>query len=367
MSIKHVIWKVAEKPISLEASSLISETYLEDMIVATPEILSSDWMLIGRQEITSAKGRIDLLALAPDASLVLIEIKRDRTPREVVAQALDYACWVEELEADEVAAIYHRFAPNRSLKKDFRDRFGHELDEDELNNSHQIVIVAGSLDASSERIVSYLNERSISINVLCFQVFQHGEEQLLSRAWLLDPIETQSFPVFVRSRNERSPQENWNGEYYACFGSDDTRSWEEASQYGFISAGGGIWYSQKLFLPKVGDRVWVNSPGDGYVGVGLVMSEPMPMKDFTISTDAGEVAATDILKLGNYHRDHIDDMELCEYFLPIKWLEIRTLKDAVSEVGLFGNQNTVCAPKTPKWRHTVERLKSYFPNWDTQN
>ena len=42
-------------------------------------------------------GRIDLLAIAPDASLVLIDLKRDRTPREVVAQALDYASWVEQL------------------------------------------------------------------------------------------------------------------------------------------------------------------------------------------------------------------------------------------------------------------------------
>jgi RecB family endonuclease NucS len=48
-------------------------------------------MLIGRQQDTGFGGRIDLLAIAPDGALVLIEIKRDRTPREVVAQALDYA------------------------------------------------------------------------------------------------------------------------------------------------------------------------------------------------------------------------------------------------------------------------------------
>src|SRR5688572_32763958 len=36
-----------------------------------------------------------------------------------------------------------------------------------LNQSHQIVIVTSSLDASSERIVAYLNRRDIAINVLC--------------------------------------------------------------------------------------------------------------------------------------------------------------------------------------------------------
>jgi hypothetical protein len=48
-------------------------------------------MLIGRQEDTGFGGRVDLLAVAPDGAVVLVELKRDRTPREVVAQAVDYA------------------------------------------------------------------------------------------------------------------------------------------------------------------------------------------------------------------------------------------------------------------------------------
>ena len=68
-----------------------------------PQILSGEWMLIGRQEQTGHGGRIDMLAITPDASLVLIELKRNRTPREIVAQALDYASWVEQLTADKIA------------------------------------------------------------------------------------------------------------------------------------------------------------------------------------------------------------------------------------------------------------------------
>lgn len=78
---------------------------------------------------------------------------------------------MESLRADEIAAIYHRFKPGRSLAEDFRQRFGDDLDEDSLNQNHQIIIVAGSLDDSTERIVDYLNDRDIRINVLCFQVF----------------------------------------------------------------------------------------------------------------------------------------------------------------------------------------------------
>ncbi len=106
MPIKHAIWKVAEQPLLLTKTKLISEQQLEDMIIREPSILSAEWMLIGRQEQTGLGGRIDLLAIAPDASLVLIELKRSRTPREIVAQALDYASWVDGLTADRIQQIY---------------------------------------------------------------------------------------------------------------------------------------------------------------------------------------------------------------------------------------------------------------------
>jgi len=53
----------------------------------------------------------------------------------VVAQALDYASWIEKLTADDIVSIYNRFAPGRSLAADFRQCFGQELYEDTLNES----------------------------------------------------------------------------------------------------------------------------------------------------------------------------------------------------------------------------------------
>ena len=105
MPIQHAIWTVGHEPKPLNTSRLPSEQLLEDMIVRDSRILTSEWMLIGRQEITGFGGRIDLLAIAPDGSLVLIELKRDRTPREIIAQALDYASWVDQLSAEKIAQI----------------------------------------------------------------------------------------------------------------------------------------------------------------------------------------------------------------------------------------------------------------------
>jgi hypothetical protein len=317
-------------------------------------------MLIGRQEETGFGGRLDLLAIAPDGSLILIELKKDRTPRDVVAQALDYASWVEKLRPEDIAAIYGRFANGQNLAADFKTRFGQTLNEDDLNQSHQIVVVASMLDDSTERIINYLSDREVAINVLCFQVFSTGNDQLLSRSWLIDPTTAQTL-VMPPTAGTTEP---WNGEYYCSFGtSDGGRSWDDAVKYEFISAGGGSWYSKTLSLLNPGDRVWVKDPAYGFIGVGRVTGLRQSALQFKVKTPIGEVSILDAPTEGNY-KQNADDPQKSEYFVPTHWLDTLPLKQAFYEIGLFGNQNTVCQPTTPKWRHTVDRLKTVFTKFN---
>lgn len=360
MPIKHAIWKVGNSADRLVEGSLASEQILEEMIVSDPRILSDDWMIIGRQEDTGRGGRIDLLGIAPDGTLVLIELKRARTPREVVAQALDYAGWVEELSAERISEIFGRFSGGKNFQTAFEERFNVKVGEDSLNQNHQVVIVASTLDDSTERIVRYLSDREIPINVLFFQVFQLGEEQLLSRTWLVDPAETQ---LHVASGSQRANQP-WNGEFYVSFGHGAERDWGEAQEFGFISAGGGNWYTRTLNLLNVGDRIWVNIPSEGYVGVGRVRGLRTAATDFTLTVEGNQVPALDVLKAGHYHRSLAGNPDEAEYFVPVTWIQTVPFQQRYSEPGLFGNQNTICQPTAEKWRHTIERLKARFSKWD---
>ena len=51
-------------------------------------------------------------------------------------------------------------------------------------------------------------------------------------------------------------------------------------------------------------------------------------------------------------------------FSPVDWLQTVDKDHAINEIGLFGNQNTICQPTAAKWRYTVERLKQKFQKWD---
>jgi hypothetical protein len=207
-------------------------------------------------------------------------------------------------------------------------------------------------------------QRRIVAKVNFFQVFDNGGQQLLSRAWLIDPSETQAnVATATKAKGEKEP---WNGEYYLSFGDPPSRSWDDARKYGYISAGGGSWYSQTLKLLSPSDRVWVKIPKAGYVGVGRVTGAVMPAKAFMVPTPNGDRPALDVLQHGGRYRQNVDDPDKSEYFVRVIWLDTVPLDRAVNEVGLFDNHNSVCQPLTPKWRHTVERLMSHFPKWNDQ-
>ena len=141
------------------------------------------------------------------------------------------------------------------------------------------------------------------------------------------------------------------------------RHWEDARKYGFVSAGGGKWYSQTLNQLSEGNRIWVNIPGTGYVGVGEVEETAIIAKDFKVQLDNKMIPIVNApLKLDEKDREgflkkYASDEEKAEYFVRVKWIKSVPIAQAVKQIGFFGNQNSVCKPKVSSWLFTVDTLK----------
>ena len=357
MPINQTMWRISEGIQKLEPTVLDSEEQLEDIIESNIEILNVNWLVIGRQVPTAYSHFIDILAISDTGDLIIIELKKNKTPRDVIAQGLDYASWIQELEADDVTSIFSAY--NRKyLKSDisfnehFENKYGHGLEDDEINNSHQIIIVAAELDSSTERIVNYLNDSEIPVNVIFFKVFEDNGSIYINRAWLIDPNETNEIQRV--SKREAAP---WNNEFYISFGHSESRNWEDAVEYGFISGGGKPWYSRTLNLLRPGNRIWVNIPHTGYVGVGIVRESARMAKE-VILKDGKSIY--NLSSKASYHNQFKDDEDNAEYLVLIDWKHTVQASEAIKEIGFFGNQNTVARPRTIKWTHTVDRLKEIW-------
>jgi hypothetical protein len=356
MPLEVGLWRVdGGTPVRLTAKGVPLEQQLESMIEADPGILGTPLLLIGRQVPTDFGKFIDLLAVDDEGNLHVLELKRDKTPREVVAQALDYGSWVRDLSHDDVLDIFARYRDDVAFEAEWTATFGGDPPE-KLNDGHRLTIVAGDVDPATERIIEYLSAFDVPLNVVFFRYFDDGDRAYLARTWLLDEARTPP-----KKGGPQGTKEPWNEQdWYVSFGEESRiRSWEDARRYGFVSAGGGEWYSKTLRKLPVGGRVFVYIPGSGYVGVGVVTGEAMPFDEAVVTGDDGHVVklADEPLE-GSYHHQELPDGEdNLEYVVPVRWLNTRGREDAFKVTGLFANQNSATKLRN---KFTLEQLTQAF-------
>ena len=237
MAFSMNLWKVEGTFLKeIEKETLDKEQRLENWIEKDPSILGLDLLIIGRQVTTENRGRIDLLAINSDGDVVIVELKRDKTPRDIVAQVLDYASWIKKLGYNEINSIASSYL-KQPLSLAFSEHFGSTMPET-INSNHSMMIVASELDDSSERIVQYLSDDyNVNINAIFFNFYKMGDEEILGRAWLMDPEE-------VQDRAVSRKQAPWSGYWFVNVGDGPARSWEDCRKYGFTGAGHGKWYSK---------------------------------------------------------------------------------------------------------------------------
>lgn len=309
---------------------LSREALIEDWVAENLGLVGLDALIIGRQVLTAQGGRIDLLAMDATGALIIIELKRDRTPREIVAQVLDYASWVASLTTPEVHDLAARHL-DTPLPAAFSQRFDDTIPE-RLNASHAMLIVASSLDPASRRIVEYLSAvHGVAINTVFFSIFGTDAQEWLTTDFLLDQ-------EAVVERSERKLRAPWSGYWFANAGLGQHRAWEDMKRYGFLAAGGGEVYSRPLYRLSVGDRLFAYDKGKGYIGYGEVTAEAIPAADFM--TPDGPLLNQPLVQPGM--RRQGEPEECAEHTVAVTWRKTVDPAQARWFKGGFANQNIVC-------------------------
>jgi len=357
MPIEMGIWRLGGELERLEYSALESEARLQDVLVKDLSVVSPQLMRIGDKVRTDHGKEIDILAIDAEGTITILELKRDKTPREVVAQAIDYASWVQGLSYADIADIFKQKNNGKAFEEAFDEHFGQSPPE-EINERHEMVIIAAELDAGTERIINYLSENhEVPINAVFFRYFRDGNSEYLTRTWLVDPVEAEA-NIEKSTTKKAKTREPWNGrDFYVSFGDPENRVWEDAIKYGFISAGGGKWYSQTLYNLEPGHRIWVNIPPKRYAGVGEVVERAKPMRDFKVEVDGSPVPIADAPMRSKYHTGNLDDDDMCEHFVRVRWIRTVPIDKGYWETAFFANQASACKLRN---RFTLNKLLDHF-------
>jgi hypothetical protein len=348
MAISMNLWVVENGSlVEINKSRVNLESQLEDWIFADPSILNLDALFIGRQVRTQYGGYIDLLGITREGDLVVIELKRDKTPRDVVAQCLDYASWVCDLGFDEISDICLQYT-NKNLSNAFSEYFDDPIPET-INEHHQIAIVAASLDDSTERIIQYLTEKhSININAVFFNTFQKDGKQILGRSFFKDPEE-------IEEKSSKGKRAAWTGYLFVNTGitEENAREWTLNRKYNYISAGGGPRWIKAIKKLKPNDKFFAYIKGAGYIGYGIVQEEAVPVNEFL---HEGHLFIDDLPDDHIWKHGTVDNMS-GEWLVRVKWYKTFPQEQVKWLSNGFANQNVVCKLRDAR---TFEYLKKEF-------
>jgi hypothetical protein len=166
---------------------------LESWIASNPGIVSTDITIIGRQVIMN-NNRLDLLAIDNHGNTVIIELKRDTLPREVLAQAIDYASDVAEWSVERLSEICIQYT-GKNLEEHLVGCFPDiDLENININESQRIVLVGFGIDGALERMVNWLSKSyDVSINAVLLKYIRttKGDELLTRIAVISEEVENQ--------------------------------------------------------------------------------------------------------------------------------------------------------------------------------
>lgn len=162
------------------------ESLLENWLGSNADDILEDGklLIIGRQVTTNLGSIIDLPGIDREGNAVVIELKRDRTPRDALAQALEYTSFVEELDTDQLEEILLHYVSDESLNLASYHRNYFELASDEavsFNKDQRIVLVGQRTTGEIRQTGSFLRRKGMRVACLEFSYFQaNGGKHLLS-------------------------------------------------------------------------------------------------------------------------------------------------------------------------------------------
>lgn len=105
------------------------------------------------------------------------------------------------------------------------------------------------------------------------------------------------------------------GIYYFNVGEGEHRSWSDCKKLGFISAGQGKRWRDQICAFRKGDIIAAYLKKHGFVGIGRIVKEAMPIRQVSIEDIPLTKHPLDCKNMS----EHIDLDELCEYVALVNW------------------------------------------------
>ena len=113
---------------------------IQEWIEKTPEILGESLLIISKELELPSRKRLDLLAVDKDASIVVIELKRDDSGSDVEWQAIKYVSYCSNFLDEDIFQYYANYL--KSDDDEAQEKIEGFIDEEinQLNQKQRIIL-----------------------------------------------------------------------------------------------------------------------------------------------------------------------------------------------------------------------------------
>ena len=191
------VWTVdGSEPQRVSRSRVDLEEQLENWIASDALLLGDGLTIVGRQ-VHLEGGRLDLLAIDWQRRWVVVEVKRAQLYRGALAQALDYASSIAQMDGDELEKLLRPGLAALGAPNELSALVRRQLEVEKEEREVAVLLVGVGVDAGLERIADYLSGFGIPISIVSFDVFEpDGGPRLLIR----EVIEEEAQPQAAQSK-----------------------------------------------------------------------------------------------------------------------------------------------------------------------
>lgn len=201
----------------LERRSVESEWQLESWLLANPEVILDERLLIFGRQYGLDSGFPDLLALDRWANVVVIEIKKGQSGSgsasegSILSQPQEYAQSLSDYGYEELDGIYDELKTKirngewdqgeagvieETLAEAHKSVFGIKIDQSEFNQHQRMIILAERITSQTESNASYLLEHGLNVQCVSVQLFVRpvGDENTESEYAVLGSATVVDYP-----------------------------------------------------------------------------------------------------------------------------------------------------------------------------
>jgi len=168
-------------PIKFGDIELKEKFDIEVWIRKNPKILGENLLIISEQTFLPSGRQPDLLALDKSGNLVIIELKKDDSGKEIHWQTITYAANFSEFLYSDIIDLYEKYLNDLGITEpNPKDKIEEFIEEDieKINQKQRLILVSKEFHPDVLRAVLWLRDFEIDIKCIRLKPFIDENDQL---------------------------------------------------------------------------------------------------------------------------------------------------------------------------------------------